>query len=156
MKIELKNRLDILIKDAGFRSFEEFTKKVNENGWSINRTSINRKARDENISLSLSMLEAICNTLQCMPGDLYEVNISDATKDEVDSLQSRLNPFKYGAIHTQVSSTNANDDTKTVTSEPVAENGNSQHTSNEDLSNILGPSSVPHVDINKLLNKDDK
>lgn len=156
MKIELKNRLDILIKDAGFRSFEEFTKKVNENGWNINRTSINRKARDENISLSLSMLEAICNTLQCMPGDLYEVNISDATKDEVDALQSRLNPFKYGAIHTQVSSAKTNNDLKAVTNEPVTENEAAQDTSNEDLSSILGPSSVSHVDINKLMKKDDK
>jgi hypothetical protein len=43
------------------------------------------------VTLALSMIEAICNELQCLPGDLFETEVSDASRDEyVEELRTRL------------------------------------------------------------------
>jgi len=102
MKIKLKNRLELVMKDAGISTFEEMAKRMEDNqGWSITRSALSRKFRDENVSLTLQQLEAICNELQCLPGDLYETTITDATPEDVDDLQNRLFPFRHGMVKTR-------------------------------------------------------
>ena len=99
MKIKLKNRLDVLMRDSGVRSVEEMAQRLTDNQkYKITRTPLSRKFKDEDVTLSLSMIEAICNELQCLPGDLFETQVSDATDDYVDELRSRLQPFRYGSI----------------------------------------------------------
>ena len=99
MKIRLKNRLDVLMRDSGVRSVEEMAQRLTDNQkYKITRTPLSRKFKDEDVTLSLSMIEAICNELQCLPGDLFETEVSDATDEYVDELRSRLQPFRYGSI----------------------------------------------------------
>jgi len=99
MKIKVRNKLDLLIKDSGVRSFEEMAQRLTENqGYEVGRTTISRLARNENGSFSIELIEAICNELGCLPGDIFETTISNADPEFVDVLQSRLQPFKYGAI----------------------------------------------------------
>ena len=83
MKIKLRNRLEVLMKDSGISTFEEMAERLTERqGWQISRSALSRKFRDDNVTLSLSMIEAICNELQCLPGDLFETNITDATGEQ--------------------------------------------------------------------------
>lgn len=99
MKIKLKNRLDVLMRDSGVRSVEEMAQRLTDNQkYKITRTPLSRKFKDEDVSLTLSMIEAICNELQCLPGDLFETEVSDATDEYIDELRSRLQPFRYGSI----------------------------------------------------------
>ncbi len=99
MKIKLKNRLDVLMRDSGVRSVEEMAQRLTDNQkYKITRTPLSRKFKDEDVTLSLSMIEAICNELQCLPGDLFETEVSDATDEYIDELRSRLQPFRYGSI----------------------------------------------------------
>lgn len=102
MKIKLRNRLEVLMKDSGINSFEEMAQRLTQNqSWKIARTSLSRKFRDEDVSLTLKMVEAICNELQCLPGDIFETDIHDASEEFVDGLRTRLQPFRYGSIRMQ-------------------------------------------------------
>lgn len=99
MKIKLKNRLEVLMRDSGVRTIEELAQRLNENQkYKITRTPLSRKFKDDDVTLTLSLIEAICNELQCLPGDLFETDVTDATEDYIDELRSRLQPFRYGSI----------------------------------------------------------
>lgn len=99
MKIKLRNRLEVLMRDSGVRTIEEMAQRLNENQkYKITRTPLSRKFKDDDVTLPLSLIEAICNELQCLPGDLFETDVTDATEDYVDELRSRLQPFRYGSI----------------------------------------------------------
>jgi DNA-binding Xre family transcriptional regulator len=102
MKIKLRNRLEVLMKDSGINTFEEMAQRLTQNqGWKIARTSLSRKFRDEDVSLTLKMVEAICNELQCLPGDLFETEVSEASEEFVAGLRTRLQPFRYGTVRIQ-------------------------------------------------------
>jgi len=102
MKIKLRNRLEVLMKDSGVNSFEEMAQRLTQNqGCKITRTALSRKFRDQDVSLALSMIEAICNELQCLPGDIFETEVSDASETFVEELRTRLQPFRYGTIRLQ-------------------------------------------------------
>ena len=102
MKIKLRNRLEVLMKDSGVHSFEEMAQRLTQNqGYKITRTALSRKFRDQDVSLALSVIEAICNELQCLPGDIFETEVSDASEGFVEELRTRLQPFRYGTIRLQ-------------------------------------------------------
>lgn len=99
MKIKLKNRIGVLIEDSGVKSIQEMANRLKSNqGYEISRTPLSRKINDTDVTLTLSLIEAICNELQCLPGDLFETEVTDATEEYVDGLRSRLQPFRYGSI----------------------------------------------------------
>jgi DNA-binding Xre family transcriptional regulator len=87
------------MEDSGVKSIQEMANRLKSNqGYEISRTPLSRKVNDEDITLTLSLIEAICNELQCLPGDLFGTEITDATEEYVNSLRSRLQPFRYGSI----------------------------------------------------------
>jgi DNA-binding Xre family transcriptional regulator len=99
MKIKLKNRLGVLIEDCGVKSIQEMANRLKANqGVEISRTPLSRKINDDDVTLTLSLIQAICNELQCLPGDLFETEITDVTEEYVQELRSRLQPFRYGSI----------------------------------------------------------
>lgn len=99
MKIKLKNRLDVLMRDSGVRSVEELAQRLTSNqGYAITRTPLSRKFNNEDVQLTLTLIEALCNEFQCLPGDLFQIDVVDATPDWVDEIQSRVPPFRYGSL----------------------------------------------------------
>lgn len=149
MKIKLRNRLEVLMKDSGINTFEEMAERLTTNQcWKISRSALSRKFRDENATFSISMIEAICNELQCLPGDLWETNVTEASNDEINEIQSRLQPFRYGMIH-KSSSGQASSDVTQLPNEDIQEESSVQ----DDLSSVLGPS-VSHLHAGKLTGKD--
>jgi DNA-binding Xre family transcriptional regulator len=155
MKIKLKNRLDVLMRDSGVRSVEEMAQRLTDNQkYKITRTPLSRKFKDEDVTLSLSMIEAICNELQCLPGDLFETEVSDATDDYVDELRSRLQPFRYGSIRLKKPGAVEADDgaapapaSKPKAASPVPAKG--KKTAASELDDIAGPK-VTHMNVGSL------
>jgi DNA-binding Xre family transcriptional regulator len=124
MKIKLRNRLEVLMRDSGVRTIEEMAQRLNENQkYKITRTPLSRKFKDDDVTLPLSLIEAICNELQCLPGDLFETDVTDATEDYVDELRSRLQPFRYGSIRLKkpgAPDSDASDDAASAPAKPAA------------------------------------
>ena len=154
MKIKLKNRLDVLMRDSGVRSVEEMAQRLTDNqNYKITRTPLSRKFKDEDVTLSLPMIEAICNELQCLPGDLFETEVSDATDDYVDELRSRLQPFRYGSIRLKKpGAPDSADEPATATANAPKANtppkGKKPAVANE-LDDIAGPK-VTHMNVSAL------
>lgn len=152
MKIKLKNRLDVLMRDSGVRSVEEMAQRLTDNQkYKITRTPLSRKFKDEDVTLSLSMIEAICNELQCLPGDLFETEVSDATDEYVDELRSRLQPFRYGSIRLKKPGAPDSTDTPAASAPaptPAPAKGRKPPASN-DLDDIAGPK-VTHMNVGAL------
>jgi DNA-binding Xre family transcriptional regulator len=159
MNVKLRNRLEVLMKDSGVKSFEEMAQRLSENqGVSITRTSVSRKFRDEDVSLTLSLIEAICNELQCLPADLFETDVSDVSEAFVEDLRSRLQPFRYGTLRmgkpserpetvTSADQTDPKSKRKPVTKAPSRRGEDA--VASEDLDDITGPT-VTHLHVDKL------
>ncbi|WP_043764604.1 helix-turn-helix domain-containing protein [Algiphilus aromaticivorans] len=98
MKIKLKNRLSLLMEDSGIPSYEKLAEALTNQGFPITRSTLSRIARNPSANLNLQFVEALCNTLQCLPGDVYGVEITEAAQEEAEAIQSRLLPFRYGSI----------------------------------------------------------
>lgn len=153
MKIKLKNRLDVLMRDSGVRSVEEMAQRLTDNQkYKITRTPLSRKFKDEDVTLSLSMIEAICNELQCLPGDLFETEVSEATDEYVDELRSRLQPFRYGSIRLKKPGAPDSTDGPAAAGAPAPKaapaKGKKPPAAN-DLDDIAGPK-VTHMNVGAL------
>lgn len=152
MKIKLRNRLEVLMKDSGINTFEEMAQRLTQNqGWKIARTSLSRKFRDDDVSLTLKMVEAICNELQCLPGDIFETDIHDASEDFVEGLRTRLQPFRYGAIRMQkagADSVGAAAPESRPTAVPASKPTGKTKPA-VDLDDVVGPR-VSHLNVGKL------
>lgn len=150
MKVKLKNRLEVLMKDSGITTFEEMSERLTQNqDWKISRSALSRKFRDDNPTLSLTMIEAICNELQCLPGDLFETNVTEASEEEINAIQSRVQPFRYGMLHKSLNSTKTMDE---VEAQPTETTSKPKQEEDVDLESILGPK-VSHLHAGKI-NKD--
>lgn len=66
--------------------------------YSITRTSLARQIEQESPAYSLELIQALCNELQCLPNDLFQIEISDATADDIRKLTRRERPFEFGHI----------------------------------------------------------
>ena len=157
MKIKLRNRLEVLMKDSGINTFEEMAQRLTQNqGMKITRTALSRKFRDEDVTLSLTMVQAICNELQCLPGDLFETDVSDATPEFVNELQSRLQPFRYGVIRLQRQGQEATEAPQAQAPEAAATSKGSKGKAqakgaakSNDVDDLEGPP-VTHLHVGKL------
>lgn len=155
MKVKLKNRLDVLMRDSGVRSVDEMAQRLTDNQkYKITRTPLSRKFKDDDVTLSLSMIEAICNELQCLPGDLFETEVSDATEEYLDELRSRLQPFRYGSIRLRkpgaLEATDGPSTANAPASKPASTAANiKKPAAANDLDDIAGPK-VTHMSLSAL------
>ncbi len=152
MKIKLKNRLGVLIEDSGVKSIQEMANRLKENqGIEISRTPLSRKVNDDDVTLTLSLIEAICNELQCLPGDIFETEISDVTEEYVATLRSRLQPFRYGSIRLKQGSANEAHDEAPIQKQKSGERTKALQT-DLDGDAIAGPK-VRHMNVAALKSK---
>lgn len=150
MKVKLKNRLEVLMKDSGISTFEEMSERLTQNqDWKISRSALSRKFRDDNPTLSLAMIEAICNEIQCLPGDLFETNVTEATEEEINAIQSRVQPFRYGMLHKSLNTTKSHIEAE---QQKTLDKQLAKQDDKVDLDSILGPK-VSHLHAGKI-NKD--
>jgi DNA-binding Xre family transcriptional regulator len=99
MKLRIKNNLEIIMHDSGIKSFQMLSDRLKANqNFVLGRSTISRLARNENASYSIELIESLCNELQCLPADIFDTTVEGASLEFVKSLQSRLQPFRYGQI----------------------------------------------------------
>jgi hypothetical protein len=85
MKIELKNRLHLLLRQRGIRSAAEFARRLaTEQNYPVSRSHATRYVRADPPSIDLAFAIAACNLLQCLPSDLYEIRILLEPGEEID------------------------------------------------------------------------
>lgn len=100
MKIRLKNNLQTLMKNRGCDSWSDLAERLRENqGYSITRTSLSRQSGRDSPAYSMDLIEAICNELQCLPDAIFHIEIDDADPMFIDRMNSRIQPFEFGAVH---------------------------------------------------------
>lgn len=150
MKLSLKNRIEFLMKDAGISTFEEMAQRLTNNqDWKIGRSALSRKLRDEDVTLTLKMIEAICNELQCLPGDIFETNISEISDDEISVITNKFLPFKYGNI-TKLAVTSEELDVSRSQASAAISNKKEEPVVDEE--SVFGPN-VTHLTIDQIKNK---
>ena len=157
MKIKLRNRLEVLMKDSGIQTFEEMAQRLTAHqDVKITRTALSRKFRDDDVTLSLQMTQAICNELQCLPGDFFETDVTEASEEFVDGLRSRLQPFRYGSIRLQKAAgeaeKTASSDEAPMPRSPTPKARRAAPKLAEDFDAIAGPR-VSHLHVGKLNHK---
>ncbi|MBS0456689.1 MAG: helix-turn-helix transcriptional regulator [Proteobacteria bacterium] len=155
MKIKLKNRIDVLMRDCGVRTVEELSRRLSRNqDYSITRTPLSRKVNSDDVQLPLSLIEALCNELQCLPGDLFQIDVVDATPEWVEEIQSRVPPFRYGSMRMRKpgelgSASDATPEAPVAVAGPVQSRPRASKPVDPTDDGLAGPK-VTHLDVSKL------
>lgn len=99
MKISLKNNVRTAMASRNITMWKDLAERLKVNqGYSISRTSLARQIEQEVPAYSMALIEALCNELQCLPNDLFHIEITDATPDDIRRLTRRERPFEFGHI----------------------------------------------------------
>ncbi|MGY8775044.1 helix-turn-helix transcriptional regulator [Spongiibacter tropicus] len=99
MKITLKNNVRTTMASRDITMWKDLAERLKNNqDYSITRTSLARQIEQETPAYSLSLIEALCNELQCLPNDLFRIEITEATADDIRNLTRREKPFEFGHI----------------------------------------------------------
>lgn len=99
MKITLKNNVRTTMASRDITMWKDLAERLKgHQGYSITRTSLARQIDQETPAYSLKLIEALCNELQCLPNDLFHIEITDASPEEIERLTRRERPFEFGHI----------------------------------------------------------
>lgn len=99
MKISLKNNVRTAMASRDITMWKDLAERLKGNqGYSITRTSLARQIEQDVPAYSMALIEALCNELQCLPNDLFKIEITDASADDVRKLTRREKPFEFGHI----------------------------------------------------------
>lgn len=99
MKITLKNNVRTTMASRDITMWKDLAERLKSNqGYSITRTSLARQIDQEAPAYSLSLIEALCNELQCLPNDLFRIEITEASAEDIRNLTRREKPFEFGYI----------------------------------------------------------
>ncbi|KKN85136.1 hypothetical protein LCGC14_0283050 [marine sediment metagenome] len=99
MKITLKNNVRTTMASRDITMWKDLAERLKSNqGYSITRTSLARQIDQEAPAYSLSLIEALCNELQCLPNDLFRIEITEASAEDIRNLTRREKPFEFGHI----------------------------------------------------------
>ncbi len=149
MKISLKNNVRTTMASRDITMWKDLAERLRGNqDYSISRTSLARQIDQETPAYSLKLIEALCNELQCLPNDLFQIEISDATPEDIRKLTRRDKPFEFGhIIEAEGGQTTAKESTKTALKQPPPED-------DDDLDDELVGGRVSHLSIDKVTKKD--
>ena len=84
MKVTLRNRLAVLMRERKIPSAAEFARRMTEAGHSMSRSHATRFTLDAGRPMDLEFMTAACNVLQCMPNDLFEIDVELAPGESLD------------------------------------------------------------------------
>ncbi|MCF7978231.1 MAG: helix-turn-helix transcriptional regulator [Chromatiaceae bacterium] len=99
MKISLKNNVRTTMASRDITMWKDLAERLkSKQGYSITRTSLARQIEQDAPAYSLDLIEALCNELQCLPNDLFRIEITDASPEDVRNLTRRERPFEFGHI----------------------------------------------------------
>lgn len=99
MKISLKNNVRTAMASRDITMWKDLAERLKQNqGYSITRTSLARQIEKDVPAYPLALIEALCNELQCLPNDLFQIEITEATQEDILKLTRREKPFEFGYI----------------------------------------------------------
>ena len=81
MKIEIKNRLSVLIRVRGLRGASDFGRRMTAAGFPMSASHASRFLKAKMPATTIRFLRAACHVLQCTPDDLYDMTI-ELDRDE--------------------------------------------------------------------------
>jgi DNA-binding Xre family transcriptional regulator len=84
MKITIKNRLAILIRQRQINSASEFGRRMTAAGFPMSSSHASRYEKETSPGFDLKFMNVACNVLQCTPNDLYEMVIELEPGETVD------------------------------------------------------------------------
>ena len=99
MRIKLKNNVRTTMASREITSWQDLSNRLKQNqGYDITRTSLSRQITQENPAYAMALIEALCNEFQCLPNDLYHIELTEITQEERERLTRRERPFEFGSI----------------------------------------------------------
>lgn len=99
MKISLKNNVRTTMASRDITMWKDLAERLKtKQGYSISRTSLARQIEQDIPAYSMALIEALCNELQCLPNDLFQIEVTDATAEDIRKLTKREKPFEFGYI----------------------------------------------------------
>lgn len=124
MKISLKNNVRTTMASRDITMWKDLAERLKtKQGYSISRTSLARQIEQDVPAYSMALIEALCNELQCLPNDLFRIEITDATQEDIRKLTRRERPFEFGHIIEGDPHSTKGDHAKPVNHKPDSTNG---------------------------------
>lgn len=84
MKLKIKNRLAVLLRQRQIRSASEFGRRMTLAGYPISSSHASRYEKELPPAFDLEFINAACNVLQCLPSDLYEITVELEVGEDID------------------------------------------------------------------------
>lgn len=84
MKLKIKNRLAVLLRQRQIRSASEFGRRMTLAGYPISSSHASRYEKDNPPAFDLEFVNTACNVLQCLPSDLYEITVEVEVGEDID------------------------------------------------------------------------
>ncbi len=87
MKLTIRSRLNIVVREKKLKTATGFAKAMTEAGYKLSTSQAARYLNEEpSPAMSLPFIEAACNVFQCLPSDLFDITLELATGEAIDPL----------------------------------------------------------------------
>ena len=87
MKIKIRSRLDIILREKKLRTATNFSKEMTLLGYKISTSQASRYLNeDPPPAMTAAFIEAACNLFQCLPSDLFDITIELLPEELIDPL----------------------------------------------------------------------
>lgn len=143
MKIKLTNNLSTTRESRGISTWTELSERLEEHGYSLGRTTLARHAKKDSPGWKLELIEALCNEFQCLPNDLFNIEITDATEDDLRKLNRRSRGFEFGSV--EAASGASVSQSVASESSPPAMGQSRPHDDDDDFDDLVGEPLTGHL-----------
>jgi DNA-binding Xre family transcriptional regulator len=151
MKISLKNHVRTAMASRDITMWKDLSERLENNqGFKLSRTSLARQIEQDNPAYQLKLIAALCNELQCLPNDLFYIEITEASPEDIHKLTRRDKPFEYGYVSESESVSVPVAATKKQHAKPKPAASVSAPTENDDFDDELVGGRVSHLNIDKV------
>jgi len=86
MKITINNRLAILIRQRQINSASEFARRMTAGGYTMSSSHASRYEKENSPAFDLKFVNVACNVLQCLPNELYDIQVELEPDEDIDPL----------------------------------------------------------------------